>query len=140
MMKHILTLALALAVGGIVSAQTPKSVEDTTGGNPIFIEVEQDPEFPGGIDSLISFLARNLKWPCKSSDCDCFGKVYVTFIIEEDGSITNGEILRDLCPSCCTFGEEALRVVGLMPKWKPGLVNGVPVRVRFNLPVNFTLR
>ena len=138
-MKHILTLAMALAVGGIVSAQTPKSVEDTTGGNPIFIEVEQDPEFPGGIDSLCSFLARNLKWPCKN-DCDCFGKVYVTFIIEEDGSITNGEILRDLCPSCCPFGEEALRVVGLMPKWNPGLVNGVPVRVRFNLPINFTLR
>ncbi len=139
MMKHILTLALALAVGGIVSAQTPKSVEDTTGGNPIFIEVEQDPEFPGGMDSLYSFLAHHLKWPCKN-DCDCFGKVYVTFIVEEDGSITNGEILRDLCPSCCTFGEEALRVVGLMPKWNPGLVNGVPVRVRYNLPVNFTLR
>ena len=139
MMKHILTLALALAVGGIVSAQTPKSVEDTTGGNPIFIEVEQDPEFPGGIDSLYSFLARNLKWPCKN-DCDCVGKVYVTFIVEEDGSLTNGEILRDLCPGCCAFGEEALRVVGLMPKWNPGLVNGVPVRVRYNLPVNFTLR
>lgn len=140
MMKHILTLAMALAVGGIVSAQTPKSVEDTTGGNPIFIEVEQNPEFPGGIDSLYSFLARNLKWPCKFVDCDCFGKVYVTFIVEEDGSLTHGEILRDLCPGCCAFGEEALRVVGLMPKWKPGLVNGVPVRVRYNLPVNFILR
>ena len=65
MMKHILTLALALAVGGIVSAQTPKSVEDTTGGNPIFIEVEQNPEFPGGMDALYQFLAANLKWPCK---------------------------------------------------------------------------
>lgn len=145
-MRRALILAIVLSFYGLAAAQTPVQekaemapVTDVADDGHIFIEVEEDPEFPGGMDSLYSFLARNLKWPCKN-DCDCFGRVFVTFIVEEDGSLTNGEILRDLCPGCCAFGEEALRVVSLMPKWKPGRVNGKPVRVRFNLPINFTLR
>ena len=100
----------------------------------VYIVVQDDPEFPGGIEALHKFLAENLRYP--SWHPDVVGNVYVTFIVERDGTITNARVLRDLCDGC---GEEALRVVNAMPKWIPGKQRGKPVRVRFNLPINFSL-
>lgn len=114
---------------------TPK---DAFADSSIFVVVEKDPEFPGGMEALYQFIAANIKWPCK--DCECHSnKVYVTFVVEKDGSITNAKVLRDVCPNY-GFGDEALRVVNLMPKWKPGLQRGKPVRVQFNLPINFAMK
>lgn len=144
-MKRTFFLLLTLALAGASWAQKPRhEVKVTPNGakmeevdNVIFTVVEQNPEFPGGTEALYQFIAANIKWP--NTQCDCTGKVYVTFVVEKDGSITNPKLIRDICDMHCGFGEEALRVVKLMPKWKPGQHRGKPVRVQFNLPINFTL-
>ena len=116
---------------------TPEGAQVAEPESPIFTVIEEEPEFPGGMEALYQFLAANLKWPCK--DCDCFGKVFVTFVIEKDGNISNAKVLRDPCHNY-GFGQEALRVVSLMPKWKPGRQRGNPERVQYNLPINFSIR
>jgi protein TonB len=103
----------------------------------IFTVVENDPEFPGGMDALYKYLAENIKYPQLARDNGITGKVYVTFVVERDGSIANPKILRDIGGGC---GAEAIRVVKAMPKWTPGKQRGKAVRVQFNLPVNFNLR
>lgn len=108
--------------------------------NAIFTVVEQQPEFPGGMEALYQFIAANIKWPSNSDACHCSGKVFVTFVVEKDGNVSNAKVLRDICQSECGFGDEALRVVNLMPKWKPGRQRGKVVRVQYNLPINFSLQ
>lgn len=146
-MKRTLLLVLTLALAGVAWGQEPqREVKVTSEGskvenvnNVIFTVVEEEPEFPGGLEALYQFIAANIKWPCKNCE-DCHNnKVYVTFIIEEDGSITNAKVIRDLCPNY-GFGDEALRVVKLMPKWKPGRQRGKAVRVQYNLPINFSFK
>ena len=100
------------------------------------VVVEDDPEFPGGMEALYKFLQDNVQYPQLALENGIEGRVYVTFVVEEDGSITNPRLLRDIGGGC---GQEALRVVKMMPKWKPGKQSGKPVRVQFNLPVNFVL-
>ena len=149
-MKQALLLVFMITLTGATWSQVPQTIPPSMMVNPliikvtpddayadsnIFVVVDQDPEFPGGMDSLYHFLAANIKYPC--SECDVIGKVYVTFVIEKDGSITNPKVLRDIGPEY-GFGDEALRVVKLMPKWKPGRQRGKPVRFQFNLPINFT--
>jgi TonB family protein len=96
----------------------------------------QDPEFPGGIDALYKFLQDNLSYPTLALENGISGTVYVTYVVETDGTVANPKILRDIGGGC---GQEALRVVKMMPKWKPGMNEGKPVRVQFNLPVRFVL-
>lgn len=102
----------------------------------VFVVVEQMPEFPGGNDSLISFLSKNIIYPEKAKAEQIHGRVYVRFVVEKDGSITNAKIIRDIGGGC---GEEVLRVISLMPKWNPGKQGGKPVRTEFMLPVSFSL-
>lgn len=101
-----------------------------------FILVEQMPEFPGGQAALRDFLQRNLRYPSAASSAGVSGRVAVTFTVNADGSLTDVQVLKGL-----GFGtdEEALRVLKAMPRWKPGRQSGRPVRVRFTLPVTFTL-
>ncbi|MGX8712125.1 MAG: energy transducer TonB [bacterium] len=103
----------------------------------IFTVVENDPEFPGGMEALYKYLAQNIKYPQLARDNNITGKVYVTFVVERDGSIANPRVLRDIGGGC---GAEAIRVVKSMPKWTPGKQRGKAVRVQFNLPVNFSLK
>lgn len=103
----------------------------------IFTVVENEPEFPGGMEALYKYLAQNIKYPQLARDNNITGKVYVTFVVERDGSIANPKVLRDIGGGC---GAEAIRVVKAMPKWTPGKQRGKAVRVQFNLPVNFNLR
>ena len=102
----------------------------------IFVVVETDPEFPGGKKAMLKFLADNIVYPQQAKDNKIEGKVFVTFVVEKDGTISNIKILRDIGGGC---GAEVVRVVKLMPKWKPGMQRGNPVRVQYNLPVQFTL-
>lgn len=126
-----------LMFSAMAMAQAPQkqtqAIDD--GKGQIFTVVEKDPEYPGGMEALYQFLAANLKYP--QGDTECNGKVYVTFVIEKDGTVDNIKILRDPCPKLGT-GEEVMRVVKLMPKWKPGYVDGKPVRVQYNLPIMFS--
>ena len=102
-----------------------------------FIFVDKMPEFPGGTKALLQFLASKIKYPEYAKEAGIQGRVYLNFVVEKDGSITNVTVLRPVGGGC---DEEAVRVIENMPKWKPGLQHGKPVRVSFNLPVKFTLQ
>jgi len=104
---------------------------------PIFSVVESMPEFPNGMQELYVYLGNNIKYPVMAKESGIQGKVYVTFVVERDGSITDVKVLRGIGGGC---DEEAVRVVAAMPKWKPGKQRGKPVRVQYNLPVRFTLQ
>ncbi len=131
MKKLILLAAVALFCGTSAMAQTDE-VDDA-----VFVVVEKSPEFPGGDDSLYAFIGRNIKYPEAAKKNKIEGRVFVTFVIEKDGQVSNAKLLRDIGGGC---GEEALRVVNSMPKWKPGTQRGNPVRVQFNLPIMFQLQ
>ena len=102
----------------------------------LFIVVEVMPEFPGGQEALQKFLAENLKYPEEGLESSSSGTVYVSFEVDTNGKIINPVILRGIGKA---FDDEVLRVIGLMPKWKPGLQRSKPVRVRMNLPVKFSI-
>lgn len=102
----------------------------------IFQVVEEEPEFPGGMEALYKYLGESIKYPTLAKENNIEGKVYVTFVVEKDGTIANPRILRDIGGGC---GQEAVRVVKAMPKWKAGKQRGKYVRVQFNLPVSFKL-
>ncbi len=130
MKKLILLVAVAIFCG--TSAMAQSVVED----DEIFVVVENSPEFPGGNDSLYAYIGRNIKYPEAAKKEKIQGRVFVTFVIEKDGQVSSAKILRDIGGGC---GEEAIRVVKNMPKWKPGTQRGNPVRVQFNLPIMFQL-
>lgn len=104
---------------------------------PIFTVVESMPEFKGGMQKLYEYLGNNIKYPVMAKESGIQGKVYVTFVVERDGSITDVRVLRGIGGGC---DEEAVRVVQSMPNWTPGMQRGKPVRVQYNLPVRFTLQ
>ena len=103
----------------------------------IFTVVEEQPTYPGGDEARIKFLQENMKYPEEAKELGVQGKVFVTFVVEVDGSITDVKVLRGIGSGC---DDEAIRVVKSMPKWVPGKQRGVPVRVQFNLPINFKLQ
>jgi len=103
----------------------------------IFTVVESMPEFPGGMGALMKYLAENIKYPSLAKESGIQGRVFINFVVEPDGSISNVKVLRGIGGGC---DEEAVRVVKSMPKWKPGKQRGKPVRVSYNLPVKFTLQ
>lgn len=93
-------------------------------------------EYPGGEDACYSFLSRNVKYPKDAQDAGIQGRVLVRFFVNADGSIDDVEAVRSPHES---LSKEAVRVVKLMPKWKPGTEDGKPARTRFNLPIMFRL-
>jgi protein TonB len=99
-------------------------------------DIDKEPEFPGGQAAFNKFVADNLKYPAIASENGVEGTVVLNFVVEENGSITNIKILRDIGNGC---GTEAMRLVRAMPKWVPGQHNGRPVRVMYTLPVLFKL-
>ena len=94
------------------------------------------PEFPGGEQALMSFLQRKTVYPDRERDLEIEGKAYVKFVVNEDGSICNVSVAKT---ESSGFGKEAVRVVGLMPKFKPGTQQGKAVRVQYVLPFHFKL-
>ena len=100
-----------------------------------FIIVEEMPSYPGG--DYNSFVAGNIVYPVMAKESNIQGTVYITFVVETDGSITDVKVLRGIGGGC---DEEAVRVVKMMPKWNPGKQSGKSVRVQFNLPIKFTLQ
>ena len=102
----------------------------------IFTVVEQQPEFQGGASEMYKYLSKNIKYPSAASRANVSGRVFMSFVVNVDGSITDVSVLKGLGFGC---DEEAIRVVKAMPKWKPGKQSGRAVRVKFNLPINFQL-
>jgi len=102
----------------------------------IFFIVEEQPEFPGGIDSLKNFISTNLQYPQQAREKGIQGRVFVNFVIDDKGNIINIKILSGVDP---LLDAEAIRIVQSMPKWKPGKQRGKPVYVSFNLPITFKI-
>jgi protein TonB len=114
-----------------------KQVIEQVEAAPVFTIVEEMPSFSGGETNLYKYLHDNIKYPEEAKELGIQGRVYVTFVVETDGSITDIKVVRGIGGGC---DEEAVRVVKFMPRWTPGKQRGVPVRVQFNLPIKFTLQ
>ena len=131
----------------VVVAQTPKEevkytkveVEETEEPQEkvIFQVVEEMPEFPGGMSEAMKFLAKNIKYPVAAQQAKIEGRVIVQFVVERDGSISDVHTLRGVNPD---LDAEAIRVVSLMPKWKPGKQRGKAVAVKYTMPIMFRLQ
>ena len=126
----IASLVLTVAFAGSLGAQNEKRIDR------IYTTVDVEPKFPGGMDGLALFLQRNIKYPKAAQEANLEGTVYVSFVVERNGEVSNVKILRGIGYGC---EDECIRVVKLMPKWKPGKNNGRKVRVQYNLPVRFIL-
>jgi protein TonB len=111
--------------------------EESQAEAEIFTVVEESPGFPGGDVARIQFLQENIKYPQMARESGIQGTVYVTFVVERDGRVTDVKVLRGIGGGC---DEEAIRVIKAMPKWNPGKQRGKPVRVQFNMPIKFTLQ
>ncbi len=103
----------------------------------IFTVVEQMPAFKGGDAARIKYLSENIKYPEEARKNGIQGRVFVTFVVEEDGSISDVKLLRGIGTGC---DAEAIRVIENMPKWEPGKQRGEVVRVQFNMPIMFKLK
>ena len=112
-------------------------VEEEVEELEIFTVVESMPEFPGGDAARMKFLQENIKYPQLARESGIQGTVYVTFVVETDGRVTDVRVLRGIGGGC---DEEAVRVIQAMPRWNPGKQRGKPVRVQFNMPIRFTLQ
>ena len=115
----------------------PEIEEEDIQEAEIFTIVEEMPDFPGGTQKLADYLAKNIKYPPMARESGIQGRVFISFVVEPDGSVSNVNVMRSLGGGC---DEEAVRVVKSMPKWKPGKQRGKPVRVSYILPVNFKLQ
>ena len=108
-------------------------------GNPehdVYQIVEQMPEFPNGQEALMLYIAKQVKYPSEAKKAGAQGRVFIGFIVEPDGSLSDFKVLRGIGYGC---DEEALRVAKSMPKWQPGIHRGKAVRVQYLVPVNFKL-
>ena len=134
-MKKMILLSM-MAVLGLMTANAQKTVISQS-NQSVYDQVEQMPEFPGGMPAMIEFLQTNIKYPKDAIKQDVGGRVMVMFVVETDGSISNVRVARKVFPS---LDKEAVRVVKAMPKWKPGKEKGRAVRVNFTLPVVFSTK
>jgi periplasmic protein TonB len=116
--------------------QPEQPVEVKVAEDVIFTSVEQNPEFAGGMNALIRFLQKNLRYPSPAANAGVGGKVYMQFVVGQDGAIRNVDVLKGIGFGC---DEEAQRVVKLMPYWSPGRQSGRAVSVKFTLPISFQL-
>lgn len=101
----------------------------------VYIVSEQMPQFPGGNDAMRKYLVENIKYPAVAGEVGV-GRVFVSFVIDKDGSVTDAQVVRGVDP---LLDKEALRVVNAMPKWKPGIQYGKAVKVKYTVPINFSL-
>ena len=107
-----------------------------TGSEKVFDVVEQMPEFPGGVEAMMKFLQENVSYPEAAYKAGVQGRVIVQFIVDTEGRVTNTKIVKKVSDE---LDAEAIRVVGTMPRWKPGMQNGEPVRVMYTMPITFRL-
>lgn len=100
----------------------------------IYMQVDKIAEFPGGETNMFNFIGRNIEFPRAAINARVSGRVFVSFIVEKDGSLTDRRIMRGIGYGC---DEEVLRIISLMPKWIPALLNNKPVRYLYRMPVKF---
>ena len=123
--------AYTFSTSDITSIKVNKADNDT-----VLSICEVMPEFPGGMEKFMEFLSGNITYPETAKDKNISGRVFIQFVIEKDGSVSNVKVMKGIGGGC---DEEAVRVVKSMPKWKPGMQDGKPVRVNYTLPILFKL-
>lgn len=133
-MKKLCFLLLLMATGFAATAQTGGA--GAAADEEVFQVVEQNPEFRDGMEGLYQYLATNITYPAEAKAKKIEGKVFVSFVIEKDGTVSNVRTIKSPDP---LLTAEAERVVKAMPKWKPGKQNGKKVRVQYTLPITFKL-
>lgn len=131
-MKSILAFCIALFSFSSVYSQ---SAQPTPDPDKVYSIVQSQPKFPGDLNK---YLSDNIKYPEDARLSNIQGTVYVSFIVEKNGSVSTVKILRGV-QGGRSLENEAIRVVSAMPAWTPGVQNGNPVRVQYNLPIHFML-
>jgi len=141
-MKPTLSIIVLLLLQTVLFAQPPSEPdvipepEPVYNDSTIFMIVESFPQFPGGEVELLKYIRNTIKHPGGSGESA--DTLIVNFIVEKDGNISNVKLVRAMPgPDGNIFDAEALRIVKSMPKWQPGMQNGKPVRVSYNLPIRF---
>ena len=134
-MKKFIITAL-MAVFGLTTVSAQKTVVAKK-NQKVFDIVEQMPEYPGGQAALFEFISKNVKYPEDAVKKKVEGKVFVTFVVDTDGKITDVSLLRKVFPS---LDAEAMRVISAMPNWIPGRQKGQAVRVKYTVPIMFRLK
>lgn len=145
MRKITITLLMAMALTFAGCNVGDKDDDIISGSNltekelanePVFTVVDQQPEFPGGVQAMYTFFGQNIRYPAEASKQNIQGKVFLTFVIGSDGKVRKVEVLKGVHSS---VDAEAMRVINTMPKWTPGKKDGKNVAVQFNLPISFLL-
>src|SRR5688572_20822565 len=111
-------------------------VKEASDEDVIFTVVEQQAAFEGGFEAMAKFIAKNMKYPAQARRMGIEGSVFVSFVVDKEGNISDPQVIKGISADC---DKEAIRVVKLMPPWKPGKQNGKPVKSRFVLPIKFRL-
>ena len=140
-LKNTIAIATLLITATILSASAQQKKPDAPVAKSIkkgnvYSVVEKVPQFPGGVKAFGTYLAKNIKYPQADREKNVQGKVFVSFIVEPDGTLTNVTAVRG--PSA-TMNAEAVRVIKRSPVWKPGVQGGKRVRAQFTTPINFVL-
>ena len=130
----LMSLAQEATKSQIDSTAKPDTISSEN--DKVFTPIEEEPQFPGGETERIKFLVENIKYPPKALRKGIHGTVIVKFIVEKSGKITDISIVKGIGGGC---DEEVIRVVELMPNWKPGKQRGKAVRAQFTMPVKFSI-
>ncbi|MBK9418778.1 MAG: energy transducer TonB [Flavobacteriales bacterium] len=136
-MRSVITV-LALFLMCVLRAQGDSTTASpvTSYGDTCFTTCEVMPVYPGGEAAFYAFMKKELRYPTEARDEWIEGKVWVTFVLEKDGSVSQVKVFRSVHP---LLDAEAVRVVSAMEHWTPGYQFGKPVRVKYNLPITFTM-
>jgi len=132
--RSILILSLFSVFGA--NAQKTDTLKKTTSDTSIYASPEHLPEFPGGTDEFLKYIAMNTRYPAAAREASKQGKVIVQFVIEKDGALSHVQVVRSIFPA---LDAEAVRVVSGSPKWAPGTQDGYAVRVRYTVPISFNI-
>jgi len=137
MKKFLFAILILLTISINDYAQNIDTTDTTNKDNePIFSIVEEPAQFPGGDEALLKFIRKNIKYPKQAIKNKISGTVYVQFVVEKDGSISDIKVARGIGGGC---DEEAVRVITKMPNWIPAKRKGMPVRFFYVIPITFAL-
>lgn len=123
---------------GVIRDGVPGEVVNDTGSNEIYEATGVDvfPDFPGGMEAWAKYIQKNLRYPGMAQEEGIQGKVFLSFVVEKNGSITDVKVIKGIGYGC---DDEAIRVIRKSPRWKPGMQNNLPVRVKYNMPIGYVM-
>lgn len=136
---YVMTVLTGIGIMAVIascSAQDSKEKDLAIPPSQVYQQVDQNPEFPGGVQALFNYLSKEIRYPQVAIENNVHGTVFVEFVVMSDGSINDVEVKKGVGYGC---DEEAVRVIKAMPKWEPGHLEGKPVNVKFTLPIAFMM-